>query len=181
MRTTKALAQLAALATLALGAGVAAAPPSMAAPPVQTCTKVAGSATFTPGLTNTPRNNTVNAKGTQTGCTPAAATGGSGALTAVIHVPNGSCGKLASGNQTLSGTGRTTWHNGKVTAYNLTFKTGTGSSITIANVTGRVSGGLFVNHPVHGQIKFTVTGAPNCTTKPVKTITFTSTKPFVIA
>jgi hypothetical protein len=181
MRTTKTVARLAALATLAVGIGVVGASPGGAAPPVQTCKTVTGSATFTPGLTNTPTNNTVNAKGSQTGCTPTATTGGSGALTAVIKVPLGSCAKLAGGGQTLSGTAKTTWKNGKVTTYNLTFKTGTGSNIFIANITGRVSGGLFVNHPVSGQIKFTVQGSPNCTTKPVKSITFVNTKPFVIA
>jgi hypothetical protein len=181
MRMTKTVGRLAALATLAVGLGAVSAAPSGAAAPVQTCTKVTGSATFTPGLTNTPRNNTVNAKGTQSGCTPTAATGGSGALSAVIKVPLGSCAKLAGGNQTLSGTARTTWKNGKVTTYNLTFKTGTGANLTVATITGRVSGGLFVNHPVRGQIKFTVQGKPNCTSVPVKNITFVNTKPFVIA
>ena len=74
MRITKTVVRLTALATLAVGIGVVGAAPSGAAAPVQTCTKVTGSATFTPGLTNTPTNNTVNAKGTQTGCTPTAAT-----------------------------------------------------------------------------------------------------------
>ncbi len=181
MGIAKVVVRLAAVATLAGGIGALGAAPSGAAAPVQTCTKVTGSATFTPGLTNTPRNNTVNAKGTQSGCTPTAATGGSGALSAVIKVPLGSCGKLAGGNQTLTGTGKTVWKNGKVTTYNLTFKTGTGANITVATITGRVSGGLFVNHPVTGQIKFTVQGKPNCTTVPVKSITFVNTKPFVIA
>ena len=41
-----------------------------------------------------PRNQTVTAKGTETGCTPVAKTGGSGMLTATIKVANGSCAKL---------------------------------------------------------------------------------------
>jgi hypothetical protein len=181
MRTTRTVARVAVLAALALGVGVVGASPIVAATPAQSCAHVSGSATFTPGLTNTPTNQTVNAKGTETSCTPSTTTGGSGALTAVIKVPLGSCGKLATGNQTLHGTATTKWKNTKVSNYALTFHTGTGSSITIATITGKVTSGLFVNHTVTGQIKFTVQGTPNCTSMPVKNITFVNTKPFVIA
>lgn len=154
--------------------------PAGAVTPVQTCKTVTGSATFSPGLTNTPRNNTVKAKGTEKGCIPSVKTGGSGVITATINVPNGSCAKLAQGGQTLKGTATTTWHNKKVSKYALVFKTGTGSNITLANITGKVTYGLFVKHTVTGQIKFTVQGSPNCTTIPVKSVTFKNTKPFVI-
>ena len=168
----------------ALAAGtvtaVVAAPLGAATPPQQTCKKVTGSATFTPGLTNTPRNNVVKAKGTQSGCTPSAKTGGSGVLTATIKVTNGSCAKLATGKQTIKGTAATTWHNKKVSKYALTLVTGSGAAATTANITGTVTSGLFVHHKVTGQIKFKVSGTPNCTTKPVKAATFTSSKPFVI-
>ena len=154
--------------------------PVGAATPVQTCKKVTGSATFTPGLTNTPRTNTVKARGNESGCTPTAKTGGSGVLTATIKVVNGSCAKLATGKQTIKGTAATTWHNKKVSKYALTLVTGSGSAATTANITGTVTSGLFVHHKVTGQIKFKVSGTPNCTTKPVKAVTFVSSKPFVI-
>jgi hypothetical protein len=159
---------------------VAVAAPAGAATPLQTCKKVTGSATFTPGLKNTPANNTVKAKGNQTGCTPSAKTGGSGVLTATIKVVKGSCVKLAAGGQTIKGTAATTWKNKKVSKYALTLKTGKGSAGTTATITGKVTSGLFAGHSVTGQIKFKVSGTPNCTTKPVKAATFTSTKPFVI-
>jgi hypothetical protein len=179
------LARLSAVFALAIAAApltaISVAPSAGAAtPPKQVCKKVAGTATFTPGLVNTPRDNTVKAKGNMTGCTPAAKTGGSGVLTATIKVVKGSCLKLATGNQTIKGNATTTWKNKKVSKYSLTLKTGSGANATTANITGKVTSGLFVGRPVTGQVKFKVSGTPNCTTKPVKAATFTSSKPFVI-
>jgi hypothetical protein len=176
-------ARLSAGLAFALAAGTVTAvmaAPVGAATPLQTCKTVKGSATFTPGLTNTPRDNVVKAKGTQTGCTPSAKTGGSGVLTATIKVLKGSCLKLAQGKQTIKGTAATTWHNKKVSKYSLTLKTGSGSTATTATITGKVTSGLFAGHAVTGAVKFTVSGTPNCTTKPVKGATFKSVKPFVI-
>jgi hypothetical protein len=50
----------------------------------------------------------------------------------------------------------------------------------VATITGKVSSGLFAGHTVTGQIKVTPTGSFNCTTKPIKTISFTNTQPWVI-
>jgi hypothetical protein len=168
------------VAALALGMSALVAQPSGAAAPVQKCTKTTGSATLTPGLSPVvPANNTIKAKGTLGGCTPAKTTGGSGNLTATIKVPGGSCSKLATGKQKLSGTAGTTWKNKKKSAYSLTFTTGSGATATVATVTGRVTTGLFKGKKVSGQIKFKLkTG--NCTTTPLTAITFTQSKPWVI-
>ena len=158
---------------------VAAEPASAAI--VQTCGHVSGTATFTPGITNTPTNNVVKASGSETTCTPSSVTGGTGHLAATLKVANATCAKLASGAQTVYGTGSTTWRNGKVSHYNLRLVTGTGSNATLANVTGLVTSGLFVNRHLSGQIRFRVTGTtPNCTTIPVKSVAFNNTKAFVI-
>jgi hypothetical protein len=152
-------------------------------PPLQVCRKVTGSATFTPGLTNAPRNNTVKATGKQTVCTGRKGgpkTGGAGVLKATIKVVNGSCAKLATGKQTIKGTAHTTWKNHKVSYYKLTLKTGSGTKATVATITGTVTKGLFKGHKVTGAVNFTVQGAPNCTTKPVKKVTFKNTKALVI-
>jgi len=141
---------------------------------------VSGTATFTPGLTNTPRDNTVRAKGNQTSCTPIAKTGGSAVLTATITVKAGSCAKLAQGNQSLPATATSQWKNGKLSHYKFTIHTGTGSNATLANIAGGVTSGLFVGKHVAGQIRFKVQGSPNCTTVPVKSVSFVNTKPFVI-
>ena len=87
-------ARLSAVFALAIAAApltvIAVAPTTAgAATPVQKCTVAKGSATFTPGLTNTARDNVVKAKGTLSGCTPKAKTGGSGTLTATIKVVKG--------------------------------------------------------------------------------------------
>jgi len=175
------VARVLAVATLVVPAAVIATELPAAAVPVQSCAHVSGTATFSPGLTNTPTNNTVRAKGTQTSCTPIAATGGSAVLTATITVNQGSCGKLAAGNQSLPATATSQWHNGKISHYKITIHTGTGSNATLANIAGGVTSGLFVGKHVAGQIRFKVQGTPNCTAaNPVKSVSFVNTKPFVI-
>lgn len=172
-------------AALAVALAASALPAITASPavaaPVGSCKTVTGSATFAPGLSYTPANNTITAKGVETGCTPAADTGGSGTLTATIKVTAGSCAKLATGKQKLSGTAVSAWKNKKTSKYALTFTTGTGSTATTATITGKVTSGLFAGKSLTGAVKFTVTGTPNCTSKPVKSVTFKQVKPFVIS
>jgi len=165
---------------LALPFGVVAASPASAVTIIGRCATVKGSASFSPGLTNTPRDNTVTANGNETNCTPVAGTGGSGLLHAVINVKAGSCAKLAQGNQTLGGKANTHWKNGKISAYNITVHTGTGSNNTLANITGTVVSGQFAGAHLTGQIRFKVSGTPNCTTVPVKSVTFVNTKAFIL-
>jgi hypothetical protein len=184
----RSISRWSALFALALAAGtvtaVMAVPSGAATPPMQVCRTLKGSATFTPGLTNTARDNTVKAHGNMTNCTGRKAgpkTGGSGVLAATIKVVKGSCLKLATGKQTIKGTAHTTWKNKKVSYYSLTLKTGSGTAnATTATITGKVTRGLFNGHSVTGQIKFAVQGSPNCTTKPVKSVTFHNTKAFII-
>jgi len=182
----RSISRWSALFALTLAAGTVSAVmavPAEAATPLQVCRTVKGTATFTPGLTNTPRDNVVKAKGNMTNCTGKPGgpkTGGSGVLSATIKVVKGSCVKLAAGNQTIKGTAKTVWKNTKTSTYALTLKTGTGSAGTTATITGKVTAGLFKGHSVTGQVKFTVSGTPNCTTKPVKAATFKNTKSFII-
>jgi hypothetical protein len=176
------LARATMLVSLLLPASLLIAEAPAGAAIVQKCTKITGTATFTPGLTNTPRDNTVRAKGSQTGCTPIAATGGSGVLTATIVVKQGSCAKLGTGGQALPATATTQWKNGKLSHYKFTLRTGTGANATVANFAGGVTSGLYAGRHVQGAIKFTVTGGGNCTAaKPIKTISFVNTKPFTIS
>ena len=110
------------VAALALGMSALVAQPSGAVAHLQTCKKVTGSATLKPGLSPAiPANNTITAKGTLGGCTPAKTTGGSGTLAATIKVPGGSCAKLATGGQKLAGTATSTWKNKKKSTYTLSF------------------------------------------------------------
>lgn len=179
------LARLTAVGVLALPMALVVAEPASAAV-LQTCAHVQGTATFTPGITNTATDNVVRAKGAESSCTPSATTGGSGTLTATIKVPKASCAKLGTGGQVVYGTATSTWKNGTYTKFNIRLTTGTGANATLANVYGTVTAGRFYSSttPRHvtGQIRFRVTGtpAPDCTAAhPVKTVAFNNTKPFV--
>ncbi len=144
------------------------------------CKTLSGTAVFTPGLSTTPHNQTINAKGSLSGCTPSTKTGGAGTLTSTIKSPNASCQSLAKGGQTTKGTSKVTWKNKKTSTIAITLKTGTGSAATTANVTGKVTAGLFAGHLISGQLKFTPKTGQNCTTVPIKNVTFKGTKPFVM-
>jgi hypothetical protein len=174
------LVRVSALVALVLPLAVVVAQPASAAV-VQSCAHMSGTATFTPGLTNTPRDNTVRAKGSQTSCTPISATGGSGVLTATITVKQGSCTKLGTGTQSFPATATTQWKNGKLSHYKFTLHTGTGANVQTASFAGGVTSGLFVGKHVQGQLKFKPTGSYNCTSQPIKTVSFTGSKPFVIS
>lgn len=179
------IARLSVVAMLALPMAFIAAEPAGAAVVLQTCGHVYGSATFTPGITNTATDNVVRASGTESTCTPSTYTGGSGHLTATIKVPKATCTKLATGGQVVYGTATSAWKNGTATKFNIRLTTGTGSNATLANVYGTVTSGRFYSASVprhlYGQIRFKVSGTPDCTAaNPVKGVTFNNTKAFVI-
>ncbi|MDQ1521411.1 MAG: hypothetical protein QOI55_2484 [Actinomycetota bacterium] len=164
----------------ALGGGAIAASPASAVT-AQSCAHLTGSAVISPGLTTTQANNTASATGTLTTCTPVAATGGSGGVTARLNIPNGSCQKLAAGGQRLYGTATVRWHNGRASNLSLVFTTGTGANATLATITGKVASGLFVGKRIYGQIRFTVRTGQNCSPgHPIRNVTFTNTRAFTI-
>jgi hypothetical protein len=167
----------AALAT----SGLVSAPAGAAAPPQQKCTGLKGTVTIKPGINNTPRPQTATAKANATGCTPKTKTGGSGVMTATLKLPsNSSCAGLATGNSSLKMTAKIVWKNKKTSALALTAKTGTGANVLTANITGKVTSGLFKGRPVTSQIKVKPAAGQNCTTVPVTKMTFTNSKPFLI-
>ena len=148
----------------------------------QTCKKVTGTVTITPGLTTTPGPQTAKAKGNAVQCTPSAKTGGSGVLTATLKLAsNSSCQGLATGGQTIKVTSKVTWKNKKTSTLGLTAKTGTGANATVATLTGKATAGLFKGRPVTLTISFTPKAGQNCTPgHPIKDLTFKSTKPLII-
>jgi len=169
-----------AAATLA-ASGIAMAPAGAAAVQ-QTCKTVKGTATLTPGLSTTPHAQTASATANASGCSPASSTGGAGALKASLKLPaNSSCQGLATGKQTIKLTGTMTWKNKKTSTMALTAKTGSGSTATVATITGKVTKGQFMNHAVTLTIKFAPKSGQNCTPgHPIKNLTITNTKPLVI-
>jgi hypothetical protein len=179
----KAMSKFASLAfALALASGAATA--LMAAPAgavtVNSCKVLKGTSTFKPPVSSTPQKGTITSKGTVSGCTPSAKTGGSGVFTSTLKATKaGSCTTLVQGGNVLKGTAKTVWKNHKTTNMSITVKTGTGSNFQVATITGKVTSGLFAGHTVTGQVKFTPSKG-NCTTTPLSQVTFKNTKPFAL-
>jgi hypothetical protein len=168
------------LAAAALATGGLVAAPAGAAVPQQKCTKLVGKVNIKPGISATPKPQTATAKGNLTGCTPKKKTGGAGVMTASLKLPaDSSCAGLATGGTKLKMTAKITWKNKKVSNLALTAKTGTGSNVLTANITGKVSKGLFKGRPVTTQIKITPTKG-NCAPTPVTQLSFKNSKPFLI-
>jgi hypothetical protein len=146
--------------------------------PAQRCGDLSGSATLSPGLSDTPTNVTITANGTLTRCA-SSKTGDDGSFSATINIASATCSGWE--GSTLTATGATTWRNKKVSNYALTFRIGSGDDALVATITGKVTSGLFSGRRVSGRVKFGQVGSPNCATIPVTNLTFTNTRPFIIS
>jgi len=178
------LARVAVLAgAVSLAASVMVMAPASAATVSQSCKTFKGVVTISPGLTTTPHAQTASATGNLSGCTVASKTGGTGVIRAKLGLPsNSSCQGLATGKQTVKIPSATiTWKNKKTTTMALKAVTGSGSTATVATITGKVTKGLFVGKTVTGAIKVTPKAGENCSPgHPIQHLTFTNPKPFVI-
>jgi hypothetical protein len=157
--------------------GIAAAPAGAAA--VQSCKTVTGLIKMSPGLSaSSTGNQTVTITGTEKLCNPSKATGGTGAFKSVLVLKNANCATLAKGNITFKGTGTTKWKNGKTTTYSITYHDGTGNNITVVNMTGKATKGLFVGKKFNGGFNINVQSANNnaCTSAPFKQASWKQTK-----
>ncbi len=168
------------IAAAALATSGLVAAPAGAAGPQQKCKKLSGSVTIKPGISAVPGPQTATAKATVSGCSPSKKTGAAGKMTATLKLPkDSSCAGLASGGTNLKLKAKITWKSKKVSNLALTAKTGTGANVLTANITGKVSKGLFKGHKVTSQIKITPTKG-NCAPTPVTKIGFKNSKPFLI-
>jgi hypothetical protein len=181
MKTTSKLASVAFALSLAATTATALMAAPAGAATVNSCKTLKGTSTFKPPVSpTTKQKGTITSKGTVTGCTPTAKTGGSGTFTSTLKPTKaGNCTTLVQGNNTLKGTAKVVWKNHKTTKMNVTVKTGTGGKYNIATITGHVVAGLFTGHNVTGQVKFTPKSG-NCATSPLKTVSFASTKAFAL-
>ena len=144
------------------------------------CKTFKGYATFNPPV---PATGSVKSKisvhGNLAGCSPSAKTGGSGVVTGTLTpTKGGNCKTTVQGGGTQKGTSTTRWKNGKFSKFSVTVKEGTGSlaKAETATITGRVTSGVFAGKLIAGQVKF----APSGSACPLKKVTFTQTKPFVL-
>jgi len=179
MKAMSKFASLAFALALASGAATALTAAPAGAATVNSCKVLKGTSTFKPPVSpTTKQKGTITSKGTVSGCTPSAKTGGSGVFTSTLKPTKaGNCTTLVQGGNVLHGTAKTVWKNHKTTNMSVTVKTGTGSNFQIATITGKVTSGLFAGHTVTGQVKFTPSKG-NCTTTPLQQVTFKSTKAF---
>jgi hypothetical protein len=178
---------------------LAALEPAGAAAPAQQCTRPPsntprGTGVARPGLNARPTAQKITVEIKLLSCAPTDATGGGGTLTGTFKPLGTQTCALIRQPHALKGSGRIAWMNGKSSGLSLTFSL-TGTS-ALANVTGKVSSGLFKTHTVSGQFHFTAEASHHNTTvaqacaskivpgKPdrnsVVRLDFVRTKPFTI-
>lgn len=167
---------------LAMGAvGIAAAPAGAAA--LLTCKTVKGTITMSPGLNTAAANQKVTIKGTESGCTPSAKTGATGAFISQFTLKNASCGTLINGGTKFTGPAKTTWKNGKTTSYSITYTDGKGAAVTNITMVGKVTSGLFAGKKFGGGIKIDINSANAnaCTGAPFKSAKWAQLKAWTIS
>src|SRR5437899_2103475 len=116
--------------------GIGAAPASAAT--LQSCTKVTGTLTMSPGLGAAAANQKVTIRGAESACKPTAKTGGAGAFLTQFTLKNASCGTLISGGTKFTAPGKTTWKNKKTTSYTITYTDGKGAGVLNITMAGKV-------------------------------------------
>ena len=159
--------------------GLGAAPANAAS--LQNCKTAKGTLTMSPGLSSTSTSDQkVTIKGTESGCAPAAKTGGTGQYTSILTLKKASCATLVKGGTTFTGNATTKWKNGKTSTYRVTYKDGTGNNVTKINMTGTVTKGLFVGKKFSAGFVIAVSGNPNCTTVKFTKATWKQTKAWII-
>lgn len=163
MRATRTLRLIAVVTLATVGMTV----PADAAAPAQQCTRPAsntpkGTGVARPGLNARPTPQKITVEIKLLGCEPADETGSSGILTATFKPPGGQTCALFRKPHALKGAGKIAWKNGKTSALALTFSLS--GTTAFANVSGKVSGGLFATHAISGQFHFTAFASHSDTT-----------------
>ena len=98
------------------------------------CTKSKGAMTLTPGLSDTPTNQTVSAHGRVYGCDKV---GGYGKFTATLKMTLATCSR-----RRFEGPAQFTWANGRMSTAFLTFAS-TPVTPHKVDVNGEITGGMF--------------------------------------
>src|SRR5262249_29622624 len=122
-------------------------------------TTQSGRATVTPGINARPQKQTIAATIHLFQCAPSTLTGGSGTFKPTITTTTAFNCALINNAQTLHASATIWWKSTAHSTLSLTVKTsGPGR---LANVTGKVTAGLFTNHLVSGQFHFKPVVSPN--------------------
>jgi hypothetical protein len=166
---TMAIALLAPMGVLAAGPAGAATGTS--------CKSVSGNVTVTPGLSTVAKAQVITFNLPVKGCTGGGVTSGTVKGTDKVTKP-GTCATLGAPGPAQKITGTITWNTKKTSTFTATTTT-KGLTFTIA---GTVTGGLFKGTKVSEAGKYALPKSGKfCTVaNPLKTLTVTGTKPFVI-
>jgi hypothetical protein len=174
---------------LALSAGAAlTASPGGAAPASPSCKVAAGKLTFNPPLPDLSKpNKTVNptltAVGTVSKCSGGGVSAGRTKFTSPKSTTGANCTTLGAPDPKSKGTVGTmviTWNNKKTsTAKAFTIKQ-TAANPTVANTTGKITAGAFKGKNISGQIVYSLPKDGCKRGHPLKSVTYSQKKPFVI-
>ena len=162
-------------AALMLPVGIIAAAPAGAATVTQ-CGVAKGTATFKPPLPKLGNSTKVKSKltstGTVSGCKGGGVTSGKTKFTQTSASTGANCTTLVQPKATdkpTVGTLTTTWQNGKVsTAKSTAIKQ---TDATHANITGKITSGLFLGKTLKGTVEFTPESG-GCTSKDLSKVTY---------
>ena len=147
-------------AALTVGAGVVLALPA-AAQEGAVC-ELAGSASFSPGLSTTSQGFTFAFNGTLANC-QSSVTGLTGATITASGSGSGTCA-----NSTAAGTATVTWNDGTISAVTFT-TTGAGALVVVSET---VTSGHFAGDSGDAQLAFQPASGQDCATVPVTSATF---------
>jgi hypothetical protein len=141
--------------------------------PAITCT-VTGSATISPGVSETPQKQTLTVTTSLSGCTNssvAGITGSSPTTTSATGKKPESCANLAEKSKPTKTDSTIDWNNGDTSAdsYKTTLDAGS------ATVAGKITSGTFDKGKITGSLTYTVGAGQNCTSVPVTSATITGT------
>ena len=159
--------------TIALAAGADGATPNASGPAALHCGHWEDAMRITPGVGNTPANQSVTARGKLFGCTKA---GGGAQYSATLQMSQATCGNLA-----MSGTASFDWVNGSHSTAFLMFHPQAVEPNKVY-VTGSMTSGMFQGLVVNAWLRFTQvytgTGAHCSPTNLLQHIDFTNSQSF---
>ncbi len=167
-------------AALLLPAGLIATPAGAAPVKGTTCTKLAGTATLKPGLSNTTAKNkpTITIKNAKlTGCNNGVKTG---TLSATLKygLAQNCIGQAQGKSSGIKGTAKIVWNDKSTSTLSLKLVGVTGKP-TQTTIPGTVTAGKFKGSKSTGTIEYKL-GAGQCGAKPFTSATFTSKTKIVI-
>jgi hypothetical protein len=140
------------------------------------CTTQTGKATVTPGLGETPKDQTIKATTSIGKCTGGGVKSGKG--TSTVKVKKGDCAGLAETGTKMTLTETIKWNTGKTSKLSGTSKTG--PKVGQATINMKVTSGPFKGLKATTVVSFVPDGGGCTDANPLKKLKIKGVKPFVI-